>query len=47
MTKLWCMIMFKTNVEQIEKNERFYFYLYPFENIAEGSFQRGFYIYIE
>jgi hypothetical protein len=31
MTRLWCKIEFKTNVEQIEKNEKSYFYLYPFE----------------
>jgi hypothetical protein len=27
MTRLWCKIMFKISVEQIEVNERSYFYL--------------------
>jgi hypothetical protein len=29
-TKLWCKIVFKIGVEQIEGNEGFYLYLYPF-----------------
>jgi hypothetical protein len=42
MTRLWCKIMFKIGVEQTKKNEGFYFYLYPFEDLAQGSFQGGF-----
>jgi hypothetical protein len=38
MTRLWCKIVFKINVEQIEGNEGSYFYLYPFGNLAQGSF---------
>jgi hypothetical protein len=30
MTRLWCKIMPKTNVEQIEKNQGSYLYLYLF-----------------
>jgi hypothetical protein len=47
MTRLWCKIMFKTNVEHTKGNERPYFYLYPFGDLAKGSFQGGFYVYIE
>jgi hypothetical protein len=45
--KLWCKIMHKTNVEQIEGNEGSYFYLYPFGDLAEGSFQGSFNVRIE
>jgi hypothetical protein len=38
MTSLWCKIVPKTNVEQIEGNEGSYFYLYPFRDLAQGSF---------
>jgi hypothetical protein len=34
MTRLWCKIVPKTNVEQIEGNEGSYFYLYPFRNLV-------------
>jgi hypothetical protein len=34
MTRLWCKIVFKTNVEQIEGNEGSYVYLYPFKDLA-------------
>jgi hypothetical protein len=44
MTRLWCKITPKINVECIEKIEEFYFYLYPFWDLDEGSFQRGFYV---
>jgi hypothetical protein len=37
----------KTSVEQIEGNEGFYFYLYPFGDLAQGSFQGGFYVCIK
>jgi hypothetical protein len=38
MTKLWCKIMLKTNVEQTKENEGSYFYLYPFVDLVQGSF---------
>jgi hypothetical protein len=47
MTRLWCKIMPKINVEQIEGNERSYSYLYPFGDLIEGNFQRSFYVCIE
>jgi hypothetical protein len=47
MTRLWCKIMLKTNVEHIERNEGSYFYLYPFEDLIQGNFQRCFYVCIE
>ncbi len=47
MIRLWCKIMFKTNVEHIKRNEGSYFYLYSFEDLAQGSFQRGFYVCIK
>jgi len=37
----------KTNVEQIEGNERSYSYLYHFENLIQKSFQKGFYVCIK
>jgi hypothetical protein len=30
--------MFKNGVEQTKGNEGFYFYLYPFGDLAQGSF---------
>jgi hypothetical protein len=47
MTRLWCKIVPKTTVEQIERNERSYSYLYPFRDLAQGSFQGGFYVCIK
>jgi hypothetical protein len=38
--------MLKTSVEQIEGNERSCAYLYPFEELAQKSFQRSFYVCI-
>ncbi len=38
MTKLWCKIVPKVCVEHIEGNEGSYFYLYPFGDLAQGSF---------
>jgi hypothetical protein len=35
------------SVEQIEGNEGSYLYLYPFGDLAQGSFQRNFYVCIE
>jgi hypothetical protein len=39
MTRLWCKIVPKITIEQFLKNEGSYFYLYPFEDLAQGSFQ--------
>jgi hypothetical protein len=47
MTRLWCKIMPKTNVERIEGNEGSYSYLYPFGDLAQGNFQGGFYMWIK
>ncbi len=47
MTRLWCKIVFKIGVEQIERNEGFYSYVYPFGDLIEGSFQGGFYVCIK
>ncbi len=33
--RLWCKIMPKISVEQIERNERSYFYLYRFGDLAQ------------
>ncbi len=35
MIRIWCKIMFKTSVEQIERNEGPYFYIYPFGNLIQ------------
>jgi len=42
MTKQWCKIVFKINVEQIEENEGLYFYLHPFGDLVQENFQGGF-----
>jgi len=47
MIRLWCKIVLKTGVEQIEGNEGSYFYLYPFGDLIQRSFQGGFYVCIE
>jgi hypothetical protein len=47
MTRLWCKIVFKTGAEQIEGNERSYFYLYSFGDLTQESFQRGLYVCIK
>jgi hypothetical protein len=47
MSRLWCKTVFKTNVKQIEKNEGSYLYLYSFGNLAQSSFQEGFYVCIK
>jgi hypothetical protein len=41
MARLWCKIMPKTYVEHTEGNEGSYFYLYPFGDLAQRSFQKG------
>jgi len=38
MTRLWCKIVSKIGVEQIEKIEGSYYYLYPFGDLAQGNF---------
>jgi len=38
MIRLWCKIVLKISVEQIEENEGSYFYLYLFEDLIQGSF---------
>jgi len=45
--RLWCKIMPKIDIEKIQRNEEFYFYLYPYEDLAQGSFQGSFYVCIE
>ncbi len=47
MTRLQCKIMPKTNVGYNDGNERLYFYLYPFWDLIQRNFQRGFYVCIE
>ncbi len=46
-TRLWCKIMFKTNVEKTKGFKGFHLYLYPFGDLAQGSFQGGFYVRIK
>jgi hypothetical protein len=38
MTRLWCKIMSKTNVEQIKGNEGFHLYFYAFEELSQRNF---------
>jgi hypothetical protein len=47
MTRLWCKIMPRTDVEQTEGNEGSYAYLCPFGNLDQGNFQGGFYVCIK
>jgi len=47
MIRLWCKIVPKTSVEQIEGNEGSYSYLYPFGDLVQGNFQGGFYVCIK
>jgi hypothetical protein len=47
MTRLWCKIVPKISVEQIERNEGSYFYLYSFGDLVQRSFQIRFYVCIE
>jgi hypothetical protein len=47
MTRLWCKIMPKTNIEHIERNEGSYFYLYCFGDLTQKNFQGGFYVCIK
>ncbi len=43
MTRLWCKITLKTNVEQTKGNEGSYFYLYPIGDLVQKNFQGSFY----
>jgi hypothetical protein len=47
MTRLWCKIVPTNGVEQTERNEGFYLFLYPFGDLVQGNFQGGFYVCIE
>jgi hypothetical protein len=47
MTKLWCKIVFKTNVEHTEGNRVLICILYPFKDLVQGSCQGGFYVCIK
>jgi hypothetical protein len=38
MTRLWCKIMLKTDVEHTKGNEGSYFYWYPFGDLTQGIF---------
>ncbi len=46
-TRVWCKIVSKINVEKTKGNEGSYFYLYRFGHLAQGSFQGGFYVCIK
>jgi hypothetical protein len=39
MTRLWCKIMPKNNVEHIKKNDGSYSYLYPFGDLVQKNFK--------
>jgi hypothetical protein len=45
--KAMCKIVSKICVEQTERNEKTYFYLYPFGDLVQRIFQRCFYVCIE
>jgi hypothetical protein len=47
MTRLWCKIVPKTGVEQIEGNEGSYSYLYPLGDLTQGNLQGSFYVCIK
>ncbi len=47
MIRIWCKIVFKINIKQIEGNERSYFYLYIFEDLIQKKIQKDFYLCIE
>jgi hypothetical protein len=47
MTRLWCKVVLKTNVEQTKGNEGSYFYLYPYGDLTQRSFQASLYVCIE
>ncbi len=37
-TKIWCKIILQISVEHIKSNWGSYFYLYTFEDLAQGNF---------
>ncbi len=45
--KVMVQDLFKTDVEQTKRNEGSYSYLYPFGDLAQGSFQGGFHMCIK
>jgi hypothetical protein len=47
MIMLWCKIMPKTSVKHIKRNKKSYYYLYSFGDLAQGSFQGGFFACIK
>jgi hypothetical protein len=46
MARLWCKIMLKIGIKYIKEIEGSYFYLYPFGDLVQKSFQKGFYMCI-
>jgi hypothetical protein len=38
LARLWCKIMLRIGVKKIEGSEGSYFFLYPFGDLAQGSF---------
>jgi hypothetical protein len=42
MTRLWCKIVLKITIEQIEENEGSYSYSYPVGDLVQGSFKEAF-----
>jgi hypothetical protein len=36
-TRIWCKIVFKTNVEQTKENERSHLYLYSIGDLIQGN----------
>ncbi len=46
-TRLWCKIVLKINVEQTKGNEGSYFYFYPFRDLVQGKIQESFYVCIK
>jgi hypothetical protein len=47
LTRLWCKVVPKINVEQTKGNEGSYSCLYPFGYLTQGSLQGGFYVCIK
>jgi hypothetical protein len=41
MTRLWCKIVLKISLEQIEGNEGSYFYLYSFEDLLKEALKEA------
>jgi hypothetical protein len=47
LTRVWCKIVLKIIIEQIKRNKGSYFYLYPFGDLIQGSFQGRFCVCIK